>query len=143
MKNYLGGFILENQRKWAVRLIRFAAICGFIGVFLGSKMSGNMDYSLRPIHAHLLLVGWLSVFAWGIFYYTVPVTKAILVKWQSLFGMLGAFGLTTGMWLYNLNPLNINETINMIYFIVGGTILLIAFVLFIAVTFFIDKSKTV
>lgn len=56
------------EQKWGICLIRFAAIFGLIGTFIGSHMSGNMDYSLRPIHAHILLVGWLSVFAWGIFY---------------------------------------------------------------------------
>lgn len=140
-ENIVGGIILEKQRKWAIHLFRFAAISGFIGVFIGSMMSGNMDYSLRPIHAHFVLVAWLTVFAWGIFYYAVPVKSAFLVKWQSIIGMIGAFGLTTGMWLYNLNPFNLNETLVMIYFIVGGTILLIAFFLFIVVTLFIDKTS--
>lgn len=55
------------EQTWSLRLIRFSAIFGIIGTFIGSQMSGNMDYSMRPIHAHILLVGWLSVFAWGIF----------------------------------------------------------------------------
>ena len=131
---------MEQQRSWALTLIRFAAIFGFIGVFIGSKMSGDMDYSLRPIHAHIVLVGWLSVFAWGIFYYIVPVRKLILVKIHSIFGMVGAFGLTFGMWLYNLNPFNLNETFNMVFFIVGGTILLIAFAMFVVITFMVDKK---
>lgn len=131
---------MAQQRKWAIYLFQFAAIFGVIGAVIGSKMSGNMDYSLRPIHAHVLLVGWLSVFVWGLFYYIVPVTKAFLVKWQSILGMLGAFGLSSGMWFYNLNPFNLNETLMMIYFIVGGTLLLIAFILFAVVTFFIDKK---
>lgn len=131
---------MEQQRKWALTLIRFAAIFGVIGVFIGSMMSGDMDYSLRPIHAHIVLVGWLSVFAWGIFYYVVPVRKLVFVKIQSVLGMIGAFGLTSGMWLYNLNPLNLNETFNMVFFIVGGTILLIAFALFVVSTFFVEKK---
>ena len=132
---------MEQQRTWAIHLIRFAAIFGFICVFLGSHMSGNMDYSLRPVHAHILLVGWLSVFAWGIFYYVVPIRKQIIVKIHSVLGMIGAVGLTSGMWMYNLNPFNLNETLVMVYFIVGGTILLIAFFVFIISTFFIEKTK--
>lgn len=132
---------MEQQRKWALHLIRFAAIFGLIGVFVGSTMSGNMDYSLRPIHAHIVLVGWLSVFAWGIFYYIVPVRKLVFVKIHSVFGMIGAFSLSFGMWLYNLDPLNLNETFNMLFFIVGGTILLIAFAMFVVITFFVDKKS--
>lgn len=132
---------MKKQQKIAINLMRFAAIFGFIGVVIGSSMSGNMDYSLRPIHAHIVLVGWLSVFAWGIFYYVVPVKRLLFVKVQSIFGVIGAIGLTSGMWFYNLNPLNTNETFNMVFFIVGGTILLIAFALFIVITFFIQTEK--
>ena len=128
------------EQTWSIRLIRFAAIFGLVGTFLGSQMSGSMDYSLRPIHAHILLVGWLSVFAWGIFYKVYRVKYKKLVAVQSIFAMTGAFGLTLGMWLYNLNPFNLNETFVMIFFIVGGSILLLAFLLFVVVTFFIEKE---
>ena len=129
------------EQIWSIRLIRFAAIFGIIGTFIGSKMSGNMDYSLRPIHAHILLVGWLSVFAWGIFYkvYTIKFKK--LVSIHSILGMAGAFGLTLGMWMYNLNPLQLNETFVMVLFIVGGTLLLLAFLLFVPITFLIEKQN--
>lgn len=128
------------EQTWSIRLIRFAAIFGLFGTFLGSQMSGNMDYSMRPIHAHVLLVGWLSVFAWGVFYKVYRVKYKKLVAVQSIFAMVGAFGLTFGMWLYNLNPFNLNETFVMIFFIVGGSILLLAFLLFVVVTFFIEKE---
>ena len=130
------------EKKWAIRLIRFAAIFGLVGTVIGSMMSGEMDYSLRPIHAHALLVGWLSVFAWGIFYHVYTIKYKILVTVHSIFAMLGAFGLTFGMWMYNLNPFNMNETFVMILFIVGGTILLLAFALFAVITFLTeDKNK--
>lgn len=129
------------EQTWSIRLIRFAAIFGLIGTFLGSQMSGNMDYSMRPIHAHVLLVGWLSVFAWGIFYKVYRVKYKKLVTAHSILAMTGAFGLTFGMWMYNLNPFNLNETFVMIFFIVGGTLLLLAFLLFVVVTFFIEQDN--
>ena len=129
------------EKKWAIRLIRFAAIFGLIGTFLGSKMSGDLDYSMRPIHAHVLLVGWLSVFAWGIFYRIYTIKYKVLVTIQSMLAMTGAVGLSFGMWMYNLNPFNLNETFVMIFFIVGGSLLLLAFALFVVVTFFIDNKE--
>ncbi|KGR85864.1 hypothetical protein [Lysinibacillus odysseyi] len=129
------------EKKWSIRLIRFAAIFGLFGTFLGSKMSGDIDYSLRPIHAHILLVGWLSVFAWGIFYKVYTIKHKILVTIQSILAMTGAFGLTFGMWMYNLNPFNLNDTFVMIFFIVGGTLLLLAFTLFMVITFFIEVQE--
>ncbi|MEK3953350.1 MULTISPECIES: hypothetical protein [Psychrobacillus] len=131
------------EKKWSIRLIRFAAIFGIIGTFLGSKMSGSMDYSLRPIHAHILLVGWLSVFAWGIFYRVYTVKYKKLVPIHAITGMLGALGLTFGMWMYNLNPFNLNETFVMILFIVGGTLLLLAFALFVVITFLTEDTKQI
>jgi hypothetical protein len=128
------------EQKWSIRLIRFAAIFGLIGVILGSRMSGSMDYSLRPIHAHMLLVCWLSVFAWGIFYKVYRVKYKKLVTAHAILSMLGAFGLTFGMWMYNLNPFNLNDTFVMVLFIIGGTILLLAFLLFVLVTFFVEKE---
>src|SRR5690606_28034401 len=111
-----------------------------IGTFLGSKMSGNMDYSLLPIHAHILLVGWLSVFAWGIFYKVYRVKYKKLVTVHGILSMTGAFGLTMGMWMYNLNPFNLNKTFVMLLFIIGGTLLLLAFLLFVLVTFFVERE---
>ncbi|GAM12333.1 hypothetical protein SAMD00020551_0465 [Mesobacillus selenatarsenatis SF-1] len=46
------------------------------------------------------------------------------------------------MWLYNLNPFNMDETLVMILFISGGSLLLLAFILFVFVTFFIEKTET-
>lgn len=136
-----GGIYMNEQRKWAVLLIRFAAIFGLIGTLVGSIMSGQMDYSLRPIHAHALLVGWLSAFAWGIFYYVVPIKKLILVKIHSLLGMVGAFGLTSGMYLYYVDGMGLPEGLRLVYFIVSGSILLIAFFVFMVNTFFIEKKQ--
>ena len=129
------------EQIWSIRLIRFSAIFGLIGTFMGSHMAGQMDYALRPIHAHILLVGWLSVFAWGIFYKNYKIKYKKLVSIHSITGMVGALGLTIGMWLYNLNPFNMDETFVMVLFIVGGSLLLIAFILFVFVTFFIEKTR--
>lgn len=130
------------EKKWSLRLIQFAAIFGFIGTYLGSHMAGAMDYALRPIHAHILLVGWLSVFAWGIFYQVFEVKYKKLVTIHSITAMLGAIGLTAGMWFYNLNPFNMGDTFVLVFFIVGGTTLLIAFFLFAVITFFTIKPQT-
>ncbi|MGO1059463.1 hypothetical protein ACTL32_10075 [Planococcus sp. FY231025] len=128
------------EKVWSLRLIRFSAIFGLLGTYLGSHMAGQMDYALRPIHAHILLVGWLSVFAWGIFYrvYTIKYKKLVAV--HGVLAMVGAVGLTAGMWLYNLNPFNWNDTLVMVLFIVGGTLLLLAFLLFAVITFLTEKE---
>ncbi|WP_342513976.1 hypothetical protein MKY34_04220 [Sporosarcina sp. FSL K6-1522] len=129
------------QEKWSLRLIRVAAIFGLIGTVLGSHMAGAGSYAFRPIHAHILLVGWLSLFAWGVFYRIYKVRAKKLVAFHGWTGIIGAVGLTTGMWLQFMKPFNINETFALIFYIVGGTILLVSFVLFVLVTFMIEKDS--
>ncbi|WP_301108612.1 hypothetical protein [Sporosarcina sp.] len=131
------------QDKWSLRLIRIAAIFGLIGTVLGSHMAGAGSYAFRPIHAHILLVGWLSMFAWGVFYkiYRVRAKKLLIIQGWS--GIIGAIGLTTGMWLQFMQPFNINETFALIFYIVGGTVLLISFALFVLVTFTTEKVTAV
>lgn len=129
------------QEKWSIRLIRIAAIFGLVGTVLGSHMAGAGSYAFKPIHAHILLVGWLSVFSWGVFYkiYRVRATKFIAVHgWAAI---IGSIGLTAGMWLQFIRPFDINETFALVFYIVGGTILLLAFALFVVMTFLIDRTE--
>lgn len=128
------------EKVWSLRLIQFSAIFGFLGTYLGSHMAGQMDYALRPIHAHILLVGWLSVFAWGIFYRVYTIKYKKLVAFHSILAMLGAVGLTAGMWMYNLNPFNLGDTLVLVLFIAGGSLLLLAFLLFAVITFLTEKE---
>ena len=128
------------EKVWSLRLIQFSAIFGFLGTYLGSHMAGQMDYALRPIHAHILLVGWLSVFAWGIFYRVYTIKYKKLVAFHSILAMVGAVGLTAGMWMYNLNPFNLSDTLVLVLFIVGGTLLLLAFLLFAVITFLTENE---
>ncbi|MEK5040508.1 hypothetical protein [Sporosarcina sp. FSL K6-3457] len=128
------------QEKWSLRLIRVAAIFGLIGTFLGSHMAGAGSYAFRPIHAHILLVGWLSLFAWGVFYRIYKVRAKKLVTLHGWTGIIGAIGLTTGMWLQFMKPFNVNETLALVFYIVGGTVLLISFALFVVVTFMTEKK---
>lgn len=122
--------------KYQVLLLRFSAIYAFVGAFLGSHMAGAGGYSFRAIHAHILVVGWLSLFAFSTYYrlYKVPADSklAFLHVWTAI---IGSFGLTSGMWLYTLKPFALPETFTMIFYIVGGSTLLLSFLLFVIMTF--------
>ena len=129
------------QEKWSLRLIRISAIFGLIGTVLGSHMAGAGSYAFRPIHAHILLVGWLSLFAWGVFYQIYKVRAKKLVTFHGWTAIIGAIGLTSGMWLQFMKPFGVNETLSLILYIVGGTILLISFALFVIMTLLTEKAK--
>lgn len=128
------------EQTWSLRLIRIAAVFGLIGAVLGSHMAGAGSYAFRPVHAHILVVGWLSMFAWGIFYKAYKVRAKKLMTAQGWTAIIGSAGLSFGMWLQFLQPFNVNEVFALIFYIVGGTILLISFALFLLVTFFVEKE---
>ncbi|MFA9556953.1 hypothetical protein ACERII_06605 [Evansella sp. AB-rgal1] len=117
-------------------LIQIAAIYGVIGAFMGGHMAGSGGYILRTIHAHILAVGWLSLFAFAIFYAVFKIPKdsklANLHVWSAF---LGSIGLTSGMWMYYSQPAWSPEIFSLIYFILGGTILMVSFLVFLIITF--------
>jgi hypothetical protein len=128
--------------KFDVVLLRLSAIYAFIGAFMGSHMAGAGDYAIRPVHAHILVVGWLSLFAFSSYYgsYAVPKTSklALFHVWTAI---IGSFGLTLGMWLYNVKPFPLPETFTMVFYIVGGSTLLLSFLLFVFMTFKYSDTK--
>ena len=52
--------------------LRFAIIFAITGMALGIYMGVAQDHSLTPVHAHINLVGWVSMFLAGLFYRAYP-----------------------------------------------------------------------
>ncbi|GAE27288.1 hypothetical protein JCM9140_3419 [Halalkalibacter wakoensis JCM 9140] len=124
-------------------LLRFSAIYAVIGVYIGSHMAGAGSHLFRPIHTHILVVGWLSLFAFASFYalYAIPKQSklAIFQVWSSI---IGTFGLTAGMYLRYFNPEWVSETFSLIFFIAGGSILMLSFAVFAVMTFVFGNKIT-
>jgi cbb3-type cytochrome oxidase subunit 3 len=119
---------LSNYAKW---LIRISTVYSLIGAMIGSDLAGRKDYSMVPGHAHILVVGWLTLFAYGIFYY---VFKEISMKrtaklhaWTSL---IGGGLMPLSMLIYFKNETTLTTTM---------FILLLGIILFTILVFF-DKK---
>lgn len=59
----------RRHDQWFILL---AAICLICGVSLGIYMGIAHDYSLTPVHAHVNLLGWVSLALFGLFYRAFP-----------------------------------------------------------------------
>jgi drug/metabolite transporter superfamily protein YnfA len=56
--------------------LRLAALYFVIGVALGLFMAASHDHSMHPVHAHLNLLGWVSLSLFGLFYRAFPAAAA-------------------------------------------------------------------
>ena len=52
--------------------LRIAVLYFIAGVSLGIGMAASGDVSLRPVHVHLNLLGWVSMTLFGLFYRALP-----------------------------------------------------------------------
>jgi hypothetical protein len=52
--------------------LRLAVLYLIAGVGLGLQMAATNNHSMFPVHAHLNLLGWVSLTLFGLFYRVVP-----------------------------------------------------------------------
>lgn len=55
---------------------RLAVVYGLIGMALGVHMGASGDHGLYPAHAHLNLLGWVSMAIYALFYRAWPAAAA-------------------------------------------------------------------
>lgn len=70
-----------------------AAIYALMGMAFGLHMAAGHDYLLAPAHAHLNLLGWVSMAIYGLFYHCVPTSAA---GWLAKVHVATA---TVGLWI--------------------------------------------
>lgn len=68
----------------SVAFFTVAALCGLVGMAWGSQMGMSGDHSLSPVHAHLNLLGWVSLSIMGGFYALPGAPKGGATAWANL-----------------------------------------------------------
>jgi hypothetical protein len=74
-----------------------AAATVVVGMCLGMYMGIVHDFTLAPVHAHLNLLGWVSLMLLGLFYRTHPHTIGRMAYVQTATYTAGYLGMITGM----------------------------------------------
>jgi cbb3-type cytochrome oxidase subunit 1 len=54
------------------RFLRLAVAFALIGMALGYWMGASRDFTASPVHAHINLLGWVSMALYGLFYRILP-----------------------------------------------------------------------
>ena len=72
-------------------LFRISVSLGLIGIVLGIVMGIRQDFALMPAHAHLNLLGFVTLFLSALYYRVVPEAAAgTLARYQAIVSVAGA-----------------------------------------------------
>ena len=71
-------------------LFRISVVLGLIGIGLGIVMGIRQDFLLMPAHAHLNLLGWVTMAIYGIFYALTHASLKPKLAWTNF--ILAAIG---------------------------------------------------
>jgi len=78
------------DQKLSSLFLRLAVVFIVLGVCLGYWMGVTHDFTLSPVHAHTNLLGWVSMFLYGLFYRAVPGAAAgVLPKVHAMLAVAG------------------------------------------------------
>ena len=78
-----------------------AVICVLIGMSFGMYMGSNEDFTLAAAHAHLNLVGWVTMALYGTFYALTRGTLSTRLAWiHYAVSTIGAAVMIAGLSLF-------------------------------------------
>ena len=77
---------------------KLAVLFVIAGMAMGIGMAASQDHSIMPAHAHLNLLGWVSLFLFGIYYERRPaLDKSRLAMIQVVVWSVGSLLLTVAV----------------------------------------------
>jgi cbb3-type cytochrome oxidase subunit 1 len=77
-----------EMKAWAL-FLRTAVLAVLVGMGLGTVMGITQNFALTAVHAHVNLVGWASMFLFGLYYRLTPAADARLAVVQYWFATTG------------------------------------------------------
>ena len=113
-------------------LFRISVSLGLIGIVLGIVMGIRQDFALMPVHAHLNLLGFVTLFLSALYYRIVPEAAASrLARYQAIVSVAGAVVFPIGIACVLLGGHERFEPV----VVVGALTVLLGMVLFAVIVF--------
>lgn len=115
--------------------LRLGVLFGLAGMGLGYYMGASQDFVAEAVHAHVNLLGWVSMFLYGLFYRSHPTAADGWVPRLHLWAnVLGVLVMTTALAAYLLRVPGL-EAYGSIGLIVGPTLVLLSMLMFVWIVF--------
>lgn len=79
------------------RFLQLAVLAALCGMALGVGMGATQNYQFQAVHAHINLLGWVSMMLYGLFYRAVPKAAEGRLPavhfWLNVVGFIGMMAL--------------------------------------------------
>ena len=91
-------FLGDDMRGIGFYFFGLGALCVTLGMFWGIQMSISGDHMLAGAHAHLNLVGWVTLALFGVYYAMTPSAAAsFLAKIHFVLAVAGVVVMVPGI----------------------------------------------
>lgn len=111
--------------------LRFGVLSLIVGVGLGMWMGANEEFTLRPVHAHINLIGWASMMIFGFFYRLFPhAASGWLPKAQLGLSIIGFIAMMSGLAAMLMGNTSLLPALMAGELMTALSILIFAFILF-------------
>jgi hypothetical protein len=89
---------LPAQALWLPSAcFKLGSLTALVGVSLGIYMGIFQDHALAPVHVHLNLIGWVSLFLFGLFYKAHAAANSFLATVQVALTAIGYIIMLSGL----------------------------------------------
>lgn len=87
--------------KYSRYFLMMAVLYLVLGMAVGIFMSANQDFTLRPLHTHINLLGWVSMTLFGLSYALIPkLCDGLLATLHFWLYSVGVFFLLIALFLW-------------------------------------------
>jgi hypothetical protein len=119
------------EHRVSSAFLRLGVVALIVGVSLGMWMGASHDFTLRPVHAHINLVGWASMMLFGLTYRVLPHAARGKAPWIQLgLAGVGFVLMMAGLAAVLLENMALLPVMLAGELMVGASILLFAIILF-------------
>ena len=115
--------------------LRLAIVFALVGVALGYGMGASEDHRLASAHAHINLLGWVSMFLYGLFYRAFPdAASGVLPQVHFWSAVLGFVIMVPALAIKLLGATDL-ESVSTVGLIAGPTLVVLGMILLAVIIF--------